>query len=164
MVKALYYALEKKEKNMGFFAALGRMCFAIIFILAGVNKIMNWGESEQSLTHSMLNMVQYVQTYEPAQRIFDFLLLYPFEVLLVGTLIEFIGGILIFFGIAVRLGALILALFLIPTTILFHSFWWQQGMERDAQIVSFLKNLAIFGAALILLSYSNKTEKKKIKE
>lgn len=149
---------------MGFFAALGRMCFAIIFILAGVNKIMHWGESEQSLIHNMLNVVQYMQSYEPAQRFFDFLLLHPFEVLLVGTLIEFIGGILIFFGIAVRLGATILAIFMIPSTIIFHSFWWQQGLEREMQLVMFLKNLAIFGAALVLLSQSNKSEKKKIKE
>lgn len=149
---------------MGFFAALGRMCFAIIFILSGVYKIMNWGESEQSLIHHMLGVVQYVQTYEPAQRFFDFLLLHPFEVLLVGTLVEFIGGILIFFGIAVRLGASILALYMIPSTIIFHSFWWQQGLDRDLQLILFLKNLAIFGAALILLSQSNKPEKKKIKE
>jgi uncharacterized membrane protein YphA (DoxX/SURF4 family) len=66
---------------------------------------------------------------------------------------EIVGGLLIFLGMWVRFGALILVLFLIPTTFLFHDFWQLQGPDRALEMTMFLKNLSIIGGLLILLAY-----------
>jgi len=48
-------------------------------------------------------------------------------------------------GFQARWGALALAAFLIPITLIFHNFWAFQGQEQQMQMVHFLKNLAIMG-------------------
>lgn len=146
---------------MNFFVVLGRMCFAIIFILSGINKVINWGESEQLLIHSMVNVLQKAEGIEWAQKGFDFLLPHSQELLLAATVVELICGLLIFLGIGVRFAALILALYLIPVTFFFHHFWWMQGMDAEMQMINFLKNLAIFGGALILVSVGGGPSKSK---
>lgn len=140
------------------------MCFAAIFILSGINKTLSWGESEQLLIHGMLNVLPHVQTMEWAQVGFDFLLPHSQQILLTATIVEIVCGLLVFLGIGVRFAAFLLAIFLIPTTLLFHHFWWLQGLEKELQLAMFLKNLAIFGGALILFSYGNGSPKSKAKE
>ena len=50
------------------------------------------------------------------------------------------------------LGLLILILFLIPTSVVMHNFWTiQNPMQRAAEQVNFLKNIALTGAALALM-------------
>ena len=40
---------------------------------------------------------------------------------------------------------------MIPTTILFHPFWYMEGAPRDLQTIMFLKNLAILGGLILML-------------
>ncbi|HSX03129.1 MAG TPA: DoxX family protein [Rhabdochlamydiaceae bacterium] len=149
---------------MNFFSVVGRMCFALVFIIPGIIKILNWNESEQQLIHGMLNVLQNVQGMQWSQDLLDFLLPHSSEVLLVGTAMELLGGILIFLGVGVRIGALIVALFLIPTILLFHHFWWLEGADRELNFTLFLKNLSIFGASLVFFALGTKPAKKKPKE
>jgi len=73
-------------------------------------------------------------------------------ILILGTAVELIGGLLILLGIRVRFGAFLLIIFLIPTTLFFHQFWFLDGMRRDLQVVMFLKNVAIVGGLLYVLA------------
>jgi uncharacterized membrane protein YphA (DoxX/SURF4 family) len=148
---------------MNFFSVIGRMCFALVFIIAGVNKILNWSESEQILIHGMLNVLQNVQGMQWSQQILDFLLPRSSEVLMAATIAELVGGVLIFLGVGVRFGALIIAFFLIPTTIIFHHFWWLEGADKELNLIMFLKNLSIFGASLVFFTQGTKPVKKKPK-
>lgn len=63
---------------------------------------------------------------------------------------EIAGGIAIALGIFGRLGALGLIALLIPTTVIFHGFWRFEGAEAKAQMVNFMKNLAIIGGLVLL--------------
>ncbi|HSX12070.1 MAG TPA: DoxX family protein [Rhabdochlamydiaceae bacterium] len=148
---------------MNFFSVIGRLCFALVFLYGGVNKILNWNEAEQSLIHGMLDVMQNVQGILWTQQLLDFLLPHSSELLLAGTVAELLGGALIFLGLSMRLGALILALFLIPTTLIFHHFWWVIGADKELQLLMFLKNLALFGACLVFLSQKGKPAKSKSK-
>jgi putative oxidoreductase len=47
---------------------------------------------------------------------------------------------------------LILALYLVPVTLLCHNFWAYHGMDQQMQMINFLKNLAILGGLLALAS------------
>ncbi|TAH39534.1 MAG: DoxX family protein [Planctomycetota bacterium] len=65
-----------------------------------------------------------------------------------------IGGLAVLLGIHARLGALMLALFLIPATYLFHDFWnVADPAEAHIQQIMFMKNLAMLGGALLLAYY-----------
>ncbi len=67
---------------------------------------------------------------------------------LVGAIFfEFGGSILVTLGFMTRLGALLLLIFLIPTTLIFHG-----NVADPMQKIQFMKNVSIFGGILFVLS------------
>ena len=77
----------------------------------------------------------------------------PFpEVLLVGAIaFEIVGGLMILFGWHARIGALLLAIFLVPATLIFHNFWAADPVQLPGQLNHFLKNLTILGALVFII-------------
>lgn len=76
------------------------------------------------------------------------------NILLVGVIVlEVGGGLLLITGWQARWAALALALalFLIPTTVIFHAFWSADAAHFQDQLTNFLKNLSIFGGMLLLV-------------
>ena len=64
-----------------------------------------------------------------------------------------IGGLSILLGVYPTVGVVSLALFLIPVTYMMHAFWKvQDPMAKMGEMVNFMKNLALLGAALTLLA------------
>lgn len=63
-----------------------------------------------------------------------------------------LGGLSVLLGFWPILGLLLLILFLVPTSVLMHNFWTiQDPMQRAAEQVNFLKNIALTGAALAFM-------------
>lgn len=113
-------------------AFLGRLCLALVFLLAGFNKFMDW----DATAHYM------------AAKGFTFI---PFF-LVAAALVEIIFSILLIIGFKARLAAGVLLLFLLPTTLIFHDFWNAEGLDRALQTILFLKNVAIAGGLLYVVS------------
>lgn len=64
-----------------------------------------------------------------------------------------IGGLLVLLGIWMDLGALLLVLFLLPTAVVMHPFWKETDpMAKQNEMVSFNKDVALAGAALLLFA------------
>jgi len=64
-----------------------------------------------------------------------------------------IGGLSILLGIFPTVGALARVLFLVPVTLMMHAFWKVQDAQmKMGETVNFMKNVALLGAALLLLS------------
>lgn len=115
-----------------FLMFIGRLCIAAIFLAAGVTKFMEYDQTSQYMLAKGFTAV---------------------PIFLFGAaLIEILGGLSLVFGYKARIGALALWAFLIPTTIIFHDFWNLEGADRALQQIMFLKNLAIFGGLLYVLS------------
>ncbi|HZN30730.1 MAG TPA: DoxX family protein [Xanthobacteraceae bacterium] len=68
----------------------------------------------------------------------------------IGALVEFLIGATLILGIGTRYAALLCALFLIVATALAHRYWEYPAAQVQGQYNSFLKNLALFGAALVI--------------
>jgi putative oxidoreductase len=68
----------------------------------------------------------------------------------IGALVEFVIGAALILGVGTRYAALLCALFLICATALAHRYWEYPAAQVMAQYNNFLKNLAIFGGALVL--------------
>lgn len=114
---------------------LGRVGLSAIFLLAGTHKLMNF-----ELYHKLLNDKGF--QYIPV-------------LIVVAAIIEILGSISLLLGWKTRWGALLLVLFLIPTTVIFHNFWdYAEPALRDLQMNMFFKNLAILGGLLYVLSFS----------
>ncbi|KRO36525.1 MAG: DoxX family protein [Actinobacteria bacterium BACL15 MAG-120619-bin91] len=112
---------------------IGRVLFALLFISSGVSHL--------TKLEAMTGYAQYKKV--PAAK---------FGVVLSGLMI-LLGGIYIAFGVYADLGALLIALFLIPTSFLMHAFWKEtDATAKQNKSISFFKNLALAGAALIIFA------------
>ena len=66
------------------------------------------------------------------------------------------GGILVGLGAWADLGALVLVAFLVPTAFVIHPYWREEdALTRAAEEASFLKDVALAGAALALFALFN---------
>lgn len=118
---------------IAFVLFIARICLAAVFIGAGIDKFMSFDQTSAYMAAKGFPVV---------------------PLFLVGAaLIEILGGLILVFGYRTRFGALILLLFLIPTTIIFHSFWNLTGADQSMQQIMFFKNLAIFGGLLYVLCH-----------
>lgn len=73
-------------------------------------------------------------------------------VIITGILL-LLGGLGILFGVYVEIAVLALAVFLVSVTFIMHAFWKVQDPNmRMSEMVHFMKNLALLGAVLMLLS------------
>ena len=70
----------------------------------------------------------------------------------IGALVEFVIGAALILGVGTRYAALLCALFLIVATALAHRYWEYPAAQVVAQYNNFLKNLAIFGGALLVFA------------
>ncbi len=111
----------------------GRFWLCLIFLYAGVDKIVHFQEMGEICTVLGLG----------GGNIYLFL----------SIVFELVGGLLLLLGWNTRLGCLILMLYLLPVTLIFHGFWNYEGAERALQITMFLKNLTIYGGLFLLATY-----------
>jgi putative oxidoreductase len=125
------------DRQIAILGVAGRVLLASLFILAGINKILNYTPT--------LTMMQ-AAGLEPAG------LLLPLTIAL-----ELGGGLLVALG---RKGtvpaAAALALFTLATNLFFHDFWNRAGELAMLQLSLFFKNVAISGALLFVAAKSGR--------
>jgi len=77
-----------------------------------------------------------------------------------GLMVPFTGGLLLFGGLGIAAGVVpplaagALIVFLVVTTPLMHDFWAVPDEQKQGEMINFLKNVAMTGAALALLAIS----------
>jgi putative oxidoreductase len=120
--------------NMRDFAVpLGRLLLALIFIISGFNKVMGWPGVVGAVEAKGL----------PIPLLFG----------AGAVLAELGGGLLVALGFKARFGALVLIVFTVVTTVVFHNFWAFEGPDRQVQVINFMKNLSMTGGLLLVLGY-----------
>lgn len=68
--------------------------------------------------------------------------------------LELVGAVSVLVGYHARIGALLLALFLIPVTLFMHKFWGiPDPMQAQMQQIMFLKNVAMLGGTCLLMYF-----------
>lgn len=115
------------------FSFIGRIGLSVIFILAGIGKLMDPAGTNQAIQSN------------------PYLSSMGFTPLALGVgLFELIAGIFILIGFMTRITSLLLAGFCIVTALFFHN-----DFGDPAQQANFLKNIAIAGGFLVLFGYGN---------
>ena len=111
----------------------GRVLFALLFISSGINHF--------TKTAAITGYAQYKKV--PMAK---------FSVYLSGLMI-LLGGICIVLGFYADLGALLIAIFLLPTAFLMHAFWKENdATAKQNESIAFFKDLSLAGAALIIFA------------
>jgi len=134
------------------FFMLGRICLSLVFICLVTNQILNWDQSQQVFDTSVSDWIVYPGLSDHIQKVFNFLLANSSLIAVLGAIFAGLGGLLVLLGIKVRLGAILLLLFLIPLTLIMHAFWMYEGSIRETQMMMFLTNVSIIGGLFILAS------------
>ncbi|MEB3359876.1 MAG: DoxX family protein [Synechococcales bacterium] len=109
---------------------VGRALLSSIFLYAGINNLITFSDTQQSIAGSGL--------IPPA-------LAGP--AVLGNVFCCIVGSLSLILGFKARWGAALLIIFLVPTTLLFHQFWADPG-----ETIAFLKNLSLIGA-LVYVGY-----------
>jgi uncharacterized membrane protein YphA (DoxX/SURF4 family) len=130
---------------------VARFLISLVFLAGAVNKILHWHETERSLMNTLCEWQAHIGFSDNLQDCIATMIPLTPILLLVATLFELLGGLSVLLGVKEKLGATLLVLFLIPTTILLHQFWFVEGAAREAQLAHFLKNLAIIGGLLMII-------------
>ena len=127
---------------MKYLPLAARICLCIIFINSGIGKVFGFAGTAEMMAGQGLPIPQ---------------------VLLIFTIaFQLLGGLSLLFGYKVKIGSLLLILFLIPATLVFHN-----PIGNPAELNSFLKNIGLIGGLLMTiyagagaLSIDNATESK----
>lgn len=111
----------------------GRILMALIFLNSGFGKITGFAGTAGFMASKGM----------------------PFaEVLLAGALVfELAGAIMLILGWRVHWGALLLIVFMIPATLMFHNFWAVDAAQYQNQLNHFLKNVAMTGGLLYIMAF-----------
>jgi putative oxidoreductase len=125
--------------------ALGRMLLPLIFIVSGVQKLMNVADTARMLADSNVPIPDQIVPYLGGMPKFEA------AGYAVGV-IELICGLMVLIGFKVRWGALVLVVFTACTIFFVHHFWDMQGAAYAENLRETLKNLAIMGGLLLVVA------------
>jgi uncharacterized membrane protein YphA (DoxX/SURF4 family) len=135
-----------------FFFMIGRILLSLIFICLVTNQILNWDQTQQAFDKSVSDWIVHPGLPDQVQKVFSLLLSYSSLIMILAAVFAGLGGLFVLLGIKVRLGAILLILFLIPSTVIMHAFWMYHGSMREMEMMMFLKNISIVGGLFILAS------------
>src|ERR1700756_4363917 len=126
------YRAEAKRIPQGVLVLMGRFFFALIFLMSGANHF-----SKQTIGYAASQGVPLASIAVP-----------------LSGLLAIIGGLSILLGYRAKIGAWLIALFLIPVTLMMHKFWAvSDPMMAQMQMIMFMKNVAMLGGALLISQF-----------
>jgi putative oxidoreductase len=110
----------------------GRVLFSLLFITAGLGHF-----SRQTVAYAASQGVPLASIAVP-----------------ISGVLALAGGLSILLGYHARIGAWLIALFLVPVTLMMHKFWTVgDPMMAHVQQIMFLKNMTMLGGALLISQF-----------
>jgi len=103
----------------------GRVLFSLIFIASGLSKIGNWDKTISYMASNGMTFLPFFLT--------------------MAILLQVVGGLSIITNYKTQFGTMLLLIFILPATFIFHDFWTlptQTEMEiitQQSEMVTFLK-------------------------
>jgi putative oxidoreductase len=111
---------------------LGRFFFALIFLMAAPNHF-----TKQTIAFAASQGVPLASIAVPLSGV-----------------VAIAGGLSILLGYRAKLGAWLIAVFLVPVTLMMHKFWLvQDPMMAQIQMILFMKNVSMLGGALLISQF-----------
>jgi putative oxidoreductase len=122
-------AVSAPSGAIGPIVLLGRLLFALIFIMSGPRHFLS-----ATIGYAASQGVPMASIIVP-----------------ISGLLAILGGLSILLGFRARLGAWLIVLFLVGVTPMMHNFWAvSDPMMHQMQMIMFMKNMSMLGGALII--------------
>ncbi len=112
---------------MRYLPLFGRVFLSLIFIYGAKGNISGFSGTQEGMAEMGLP--------------------FPTLLLLGNIVFQIVGAISLLLGWKVQWGAIILIIFLVPTTVVFHDFW-----NNPDESIAFFKNLGLIGGLLLLIN------------
>ena len=112
---------------------IGRLLIAALFIIFGIRKVLAFG----------FYAGYFAKLAFPA----------PEVMVVLGLLVEIVGGSLLAIGWKTRWAAWALIAFTVIATFMAHRYWEFDGAQYAAQMINFWKNVTIVGALMMVASF-----------
>jgi putative oxidoreductase len=123
---------------------LGRIFLSLLFIVTGIQKVMNVSVVAKMLEDNKVPIPEQVLPYLggiPKYEALGYLV----------AAVELVGGLMVLVGLWARWGALMLAVFTACTIVVVHNFWDMEGAAYTSNMMQALKNLSIIGGLLLVV-------------
>ncbi len=119
---------------------LGRFLLGLIFLASGIMKAAMFNDTVEHVKGTM-TAAGIPEAAVPA-------------LIVAAIVFEILGSLMIILGLFTRLGAVLLIIFLLIVSPIFHNFWKLEPNtpQYQEQMANFMKNVAILGGMLILLA------------
>ena len=130
------------------FIALGRVLFAVLFIVSGASKLFDINATADVIA-SKIVIPAALTSYTSQLETITGVEMKQMLAIAAGA-IELICGLMIALNFGARFFALLLILFVIGATFYFHDFWNQTGADAKNNVIHALKNLSIVGALFMI--------------
>jgi putative oxidoreductase len=124
---------------------LGRILVPLVFIVAGVQKILNIGDIAKMLAANSVPIPDAIVPYLgsiPKYEALGYLI----------AALEIVCGLMVLIGLKARWAALVLVVFTACTIIFVHHFWDMAGDDLINNRTEALKNLSILGGLLLIVA------------
>lgn len=122
-----------KIQSKDVLSLFGRVLISGIFLSAGVSKFKEAEMTEQYMTAKNLPRAPVLRPVVGAA--------------------ELVLGASLLLGYKPRSAAIGAIAYLIPTSLIFHDFWNEEGQDQQMNMIMFLKNLAIMGGLLNIVAH-----------
>ncbi|MEO1386745.1 MAG: DoxX family protein [Cyanobacteria bacterium J06634_6] len=109
---------------------IARTFLAVIFLNSGIGKLFDFAGTQQQIASAGLPLAALVTVFTIA--------------------FQLLGGTALILGYKAKIGSVLLLLFLIPATLVFHN-----PLVDPSQMTQFLKNLSIIGGLLMVTAYGS---------
>ena len=114
------------SENMKYLPLAARVCLCLIFLKAGISHLLAFNSTVEMMTNKGLPIS---------------------NVLLLFTVVfQLWGGVSLLLGYKVKIGSVLLIVFLIPATVIFHN-----PIADPSEINNFLKNIGLIGGLLMFI-------------
>ncbi|MGY8892747.1 MAG: DoxX family protein [Burkholderiales bacterium] len=118
-------------------ALTGRILLAALFIPAGISKIVGFEGTVGYIASVGLPLATLAA--------------------ITAIVVELIAGLALLVGYRIKLAAVILAVFTLVATVLFHNFWAMPADQAYMQQLMFMKNIAVVGGLLMVAALGGGT-------
>ena len=111
---------------MKYLPLAARVCLCLVFLKAGISHILGFNSTVEMMSNSGLPLA---------------------NILLFFTIVfQLLGGLSLLLGYQIKLGSILLIVFLIPATLVFHN-----PIPNPSEINNFLKNIGLMGGLLMTI-------------
>src|SRR5262245_45775808 len=119
---------------MKYSVLVGRLLYSLIFVMASLGHF-----SQATINYAAAQGVPLSSIAVPASGV-----------------LALLGGLSVALGYKAKWGAVLLALFLIPVTVMLHNFWaMPDAAAAQMHQVMFLKNISMLGGALLIFNFGS---------